>query len=223
MEAGAARPARLIFGICVGLMWAAAVTAQQAVDVPQVPSQFKLDMETAARLRPQLIAQSIAPTAQYATGQRVFDTLVEQARASSTNRFLWELRIVNDDQLNAYASPDGTVYVESGLAHLAGASAGLWAAILSHEIAHILRRDWARRYRYQKYLMNGGAATVVLGDPATPSMTWDSSEKASEDLARFCHQMELDADREGLMMMAHAGYHPDFVPAMHHLLHAQDP
>ena len=38
---------------------------------------------------------------------------------------------------------------------------------------------------------------------------------------RFGRQMELDADREGLMMMAHAGYHPDFVPALHHLLHAR--
>jgi hypothetical protein len=32
--------------------------------------------------------------------------------------------------------------------------------------------------------------------------------------------MELEADREGLMLMARAGYHPDFVPALHHLLHA---
>jgi hypothetical protein len=35
--------------------------------------------------------------------------------------------------------------------------------------------------------------------------------------------MEVDADREGLMLMAKAGYHPDFVPALHHLLHAQAP
>jgi len=33
--------------------------------------------------------------------------------------------------------------------------------------------------------------------------------------------MEIDADREGLLLMAKAGYHPDFVPALHHLLHAR--
>jgi hypothetical protein len=33
--------------------------------------------------------------------------------------------------------------------------------------------------------------------------------------------MELEADREGLMLMARAGYHPDFVSALHHLLHAR--
>jgi hypothetical protein len=34
--------------------------------------------------------------------------------------------------------------------------------------------------------------------------------------------MEVDADDAGLMLMARAGYHPDFVPALHHLLHAQN-
>jgi hypothetical protein len=37
----------------------------------------------------------------------------------------------------------------------------------------------------------------------------------------FSRQMELEADREGLMMMARAGYHPDYVPALHHLLNAR--
>jgi hypothetical protein len=136
-------------------------------------------------------------------------------------RLAWQLRIVDDDQLNAYASPEGTVYVETGLARLAGPSAGLWAAILSHEIAHIARRDWARRYLYQQSLERSEAANIVIGDPGMPSSSWSSSEESSGDLAQFCRHMEIDADREGLMLMARAGYHPDFVPALHHLLHAQ--
>jgi hypothetical protein len=172
-------------------------------------------------LRPHLMAQSVAISGHYGAGGLVFDRLVEQVAASLRGRFAWQLRIVDDDQLNAYSSPDGTVYVESGLARLAGPSTGLWAAILSHEIAHIVRRDWARRYLYQKYLENGGGAGIVLGDPSLPSASWQNSEKASADMGRFGRQMELEADREGLMMMAHAGYHPDFVPALHHLLHAR--
>ncbi len=62
---------------------------------------------------------------------------------------------------------------------------------------------------------------IVLGDPSLPSVSWDTSEKASADMGRFGRQMELEADREGLVTMAHAGYHPDFVPALHHLLHAR--
>jgi hypothetical protein len=188
----------------------------QNLSSPDIPPQFKLDMEMAARLRPQLIAQTNPATGKYQTGDLVLARLVQQL----PGKFTWQVRIINNDQLNAYSSPDGSVYVESGLANLAGPSAGLWAAILSHEIAHIVRRDWARRYLYEKDLERRGG-DIVLGDPGIPSATWDDSEKASADLGRFCRQMELDADREGLMLMAKAGYHPDFVPALHHLLHAR--
>jgi hypothetical protein len=195
--------------------------AQQGPATLEVPDKFNLDRKTAARLRPQLLAQSSAAAGRYAIGRRVFETLVEQVHTPRNVKYAWELRIVNDGQLNAFSSPDGSIYVESGLADLAGESAGLWAAILSHEIAHVVRRDWARRYLYEQSLREGAGAAVMLGDPGLPSAAYTDSTKASEDLARFCRQLELDADLESLMLMARAGYHPDFVPALHHLLHAQ--
>ena len=194
--------------------------AGQVSEIPEVPSQFKLDMQTAAHLRPKLMAESVNAANRYSTGKLVFDRLL-QTQSATIGKFAWQLRIVENGQLNAYSSPDGGIYVESGLARLAGQSSGLWAALLSHEIAHVVRRDWARRYVYEKYLERTGGATIVLGDPGLPSDSWTDSEKASADFGRFCRQLELQADRDGLMMMARAGYHPDFVPALHHLLHAE--
>jgi Peptidase family M48 len=214
------KPRRFVLSAVLSLLGAAFAWGQQSSSGPEIPSNFKLDMETAARLRPQLRLHSEAAAGRNATAALVFDRLVQQT-APKSRAFEWQLRIVDDDQLNAYASPDGTVYVESGLAKLAGPSSGLWAAILSHEIAHILGRDWARRYLYQQALERNSNATIALGDPGMPSSSWSDSEKASGDLAHFCRQMEIDADREGLILMAEAGYHPDFVPALHHLLHAR--
>ena len=218
MQGWGSRRISYLLPICC-CFWIATAWGQVS-GTPDIPSQFKFDMETAARLRPELMEHSIAATGHYATGQLVFERLVAQLQPVAGLKPAWQLRIAEDDGLNAYASPDGTLYVESGLASLAGRSAGLWAAILSHEIAHVTRRDWARRYLYQKQLESGGAA-IVLGDPGQPSSAWTDSDKASGDLGRFCRQMEIDADREGLMLMARAGYHPDFVPALHHLLHAR--
>ena len=220
MGARAAKSVCPLIGICFCSLWSILAVAQQS-STPEVPSQFKLDIETAARLRPQLMAQSFAPSQRYAASALVFDRLVEQVLMSSRSRFAWQLRMVDSNGLNAYSSPDGSVYIEAGLAQLAGGNAGLWAAILSHEIAHIVRRDWARRYLYQKYLENGGGNSFTLGDPILPSSSWTDSEKASADLGRFCREMELEADRAGLVLMARAGYHPDFFPALHHLLHAR--
>jgi len=211
----------LLFTACISLIVCGAAWGQNEAAGPEVPAAFNLDKKAAERLRPQLMQQSIAASGRYATGRTVFDRLVDRTLAASRVDVAWQLRIVEDNEFNAYSSPDGTVYVESGLARLAGSSAGLWAAILSHEIAHVMRRDWARRYLYQKYLENGGGTGLVLGDPRLPGASWSDSEKASADMGRFCRQMEVEADREGLMLMANAGYHPDFVPALHHSLHAQ--
>jgi len=194
--------------------------AQQRIDASQIPPQFNLDLTTAARLRPQLISGSVPADARYKIAVDVFDKLVEQVIPDSNSRTAWQVRIVEDGQYNAYSSPDGLVYVESGLANLAGPSAGLWAALLAHEIAHILHRDWARRYLFQKNLENESGSTIILGDPGGLSATWSDSNEASGELGRFCRQMELEADRESLMLMARAGFHPDFVASLYHLLAA---
>ncbi len=220
MELIASKAYRVGLALVLGLFWVISALGQQ-LDALPVPPNFSLDLQTALRLRPQLMAQSVAPSGRYAIGKLVFERLVHQVQLPRSPKFTWELRIVEDGQLNAYSSPDGTIYVESGLARLTDQSAGLWAAILSHEIAHVVRRDWARRYLYQKSLETSSAPAIVLGDPGLPSVSWADSRKASEELARFCRQLEIDADREGLTLMARAGYHPDFVPALHHLLHAQ--
>ena len=220
MTATGTKRSRFHFSICVCVLWTLPAVGQVA-DIPEVPSQFKLDIETAARLRPELMVQSVAAAGHYATGRLVFERLLPEVQPASRSKVRWQLRIVENEQLNAYSSPDGTVYVETGLAKMAGPSAGLWAAILSHEIAHVVRRDWARRYLYERVLETSGSQNIVLGDSGAPQANWSSSEKASADLGRFCRQMELEADREGLMLMARAGYHPDFVPALHHLLHAR--
>jgi hypothetical protein len=223
VEAGASKLACLLVTSC---LWMTSALGQGFLDTansPDIPPSFKLDMETAARLRPQFLAQSVPAAGRYPSASLVFKRLTEQVSVPAGSHPAWELRIVDDGQLNAFSSPDGTIYVESGLAQLAGASTGLWAAILSHEIAHIARRDWARRYLYQKSLQSSSGADIVLGDPGLPSASWSDSEEASEELARFCRRLEVEADREGLMLMARAGYHPDFVPALHHLLHAQGP
>jgi Peptidase family M48 len=205
--------------VCVYLLCTLSPAAQVS-ETSEVPSQFKLDLQTAAHLRPKLMADSVGAVSRYSTGKLVFDRLLQNLPAEAS-KFAWQIRIVENDQLNAYSSPDGGIYVESGLAKLAGSSAGLWAALLSHEMAHVVRRDWARRYLYEKYLERGGGATIVLGDPGLPGDSWVDSEKASADFGGFCRRLELQADREGLMLMAQAGYHPDFVPALHHLLHAE--
>ncbi|HUO26437.1 MAG TPA: M48 family metallopeptidase [Candidatus Aquilonibacter sp.] len=218
MEVDPHKSASLVLVLVVCCLWTLPVLSQEDPGLTEVPDKFDLDQRTAAKLRPQLFSLSKPASGQYELGRLVFERLLARAEPPKNLKLSWELRIVNDGSLNAFASPDGTIYVDRGLAELAGPGAGLWAALLSHEIAHVVRRDWARRYLYQKSLEN--SATVVLGDPAVPA-DWTDSQTASAALAQFCRQMELDADLAALMLMARAGYHPDFAAALHHLLHVR--
>jgi len=211
----------LIALLCV--FWRNLAPAQQPLPSETVPPSFTADAIFAARVRSLLLPYSEPATGQYAVGQQVMETLLRQLPADRA-KFAWDVRIAKGAG-NVFSSPDGTIFVDEEVARVLGSrlgsSAGLWAAALSHEISHIIRRDWARRYLFQKGLEKAGASQITLGGAGAFSGSWVDSQGASSQLASFCQNMELEADAEGLMLMTRAGFDPDFVPALHHLLEAQ--
>jgi len=213
------KASRLIFVALLCVFLAFLASAQQIFPSEEVPSTFTADARFAAKVRSLLLPYSEPATGQYAVGEQVIETLLRQLPAGRGN-FSWNLRIAKGAG-NVFSSPDGTIFVDEDLARLLGSRAGLWAAALSHEISHIVRRDWARRYLFQKSLAEAGASQITLGDAGVFSGSWVDARGASSQLASFCQTMELEADAEGLMLMTRAGFDPDFVPALHHLIEAQ--
>lgn len=208
----------LLFCVLLSLS-ALNLTAIHAQLLPSidVPTNFTLDREVASRLRPALLRESEEPTGSSAIGIRVLQHLVEQALPKSPS-VAWELRIAKRaGELNAFSSPDGTIYVDRSLAQLLGSQPGLWAAALSHEVAHILHRDWARRYLYERSMRNDNL--LVVGELGTPG-AWVDPATSARLSSTFSRQMEISADTEGLMLMARAGYHPDFMLSLLSLLRA---
>jgi predicted Zn-dependent protease len=147
----------------------------------------------------------------------VLDQLLRQL-PERTPKFSWEVRIAANAG-NIFSSPDGTIYVDDRIARLLGSQSGLWAAALSHEIAHVIHRDWARRYLFQKSLQQSQSSQVLLGAGGFAG-AWLDASSSSRELAEFCRAMELEADATSVWLMARAGFHPDFVPALHHVLQA---
>jgi hypothetical protein len=132
----------------------------------------------------------------------------------------WDLRIAQDAG-NIFSSLDGTIFVDQTLAQFLGSQAGLWAAALSHEITHVVRRDWARRYTLQESVEDDRASQIVLGTVAVSSGAWVDPRGSSAWIASCNRLMELEADAGSLTLMAKAGFHPDFVPPLHQALEAQ--
>lgn len=69
--------------LCICLLCAVSAWSQQAISMPDIPEKFKLDFEIAARLRPELEAQSVPASGRFVTGRLVFERLVAQVPAPS--------------------------------------------------------------------------------------------------------------------------------------------
>ena len=202
--------------LCV--LQAGRARAQRILPPERIPSTFTADAVFAARIRSLVRPYTDPASGQFATGKEVMHKLLKQLPADAAS-FSWDLRIAKDAG-NVFSSPDGTIFVDESLAQMLGPRPGLWAAALSHEISHVVRRDWARRYLFQQALQAAGASQIMLGDGGS-SGSWVDPRAASEEFASFCRATELEADAAGLMLMIRAGFHPDFVPALHHLIEAQ--
>ncbi|KAH9054686.1 peptidase family M48-domain-containing protein [Lactarius vividus] len=85
--------------------------------------------------------------------------------AAQGSRKVWNLLVVNDKKVvNAMAAP-GTVVVFTGILPVAKDEQGL-AAILGHEIGHVVARHSAERYSYSKIFIAMAWLADIIGLPS---------------------------------------------------------
>jgi hypothetical protein len=197
----------------------------ETIDLPQT---FELDFQFAAKQREQLGSQRAVPDdIAGRVGEDVFESLVKTEMISGFRLpYTWTFRPYDSPDVNAFSLPDGEVVAFTGLSRLIGTNRGLWAAVLAHEIAHVARRHAVRKALFHEYveqqvrywqmrarLGERGAGWTALGVRVAGNL---AEKKLSRDL-------EHDADIQGMLLMARAGYHPDNAFAMHHLLRMNTP
>ncbi len=132
-----------------------------------------------------------------------------------------ELILVKNPSMNAFAVPGGVVGVHTGL-FLYAESEHQLASVLSHELAHLSQRHFARGVEKQKEAtiptMAALLASLVLaatagGDAGLAALT-ATQAAALDTRLRFSRQNEQEADRIGMLTMVGAGMDPHAVPEM---------
>jgi len=118
----------------------------------------------------------------------------------------WDFYLIDDYEISASSDGAGRIFVSTGMAAwYLGQSRGIWAAVLGHEIGHALLHHSASWPAFQAEL----AAPV-----APPGGHADRALFGYSSAARFnvgsAQQREYAADYIALMLMAAAGYHPDY-------------
>jgi predicted Zn-dependent protease len=153
--------------------------------------------------------------------ERVFKNIQQAALrsqyAETAKGFEWDFRVIKDDNMrNAFALPGGKVLVYTGIFASAKNEAGL-AAILGHEAIHALARHVA--HRITRDIVAGlpiaGLAAGTKLDPKkfrpeviTPIMGALGIGVLVGIDRPFAREMESEADYQGMLLVAEAGYDP---------------
>ena len=132
----------------------------------------------------------------------VTDRLV---RAGEHPEETYAVTLLDAPVVNAFALPNGHLYVTRGLLALASDTSEV-AAVLAHEIAHVtLRHATARSEMALRSKLVSRVVADVLNDPATGAQMETQSKVT---LARFSRDQELEADAVGVRTLARAGFDP---------------
>ncbi len=133
--------------------------------------------------------------------------------------------VIDQPFVNAYACPSGYIFVTKGLLQLIK-NEGELAAVLAHEIAHIVYQHGMQELKKRKPIIIAEDAFSQL-NAELPQEKDDKFKELEAELDDFAlavyetifsgrlSQYEVEADRFGMIFSARCGYHPGL---MAHLL-----
>ncbi|NOY62112.1 MAG: M48 family metallopeptidase [Gammaproteobacteria bacterium] len=124
----------------------------------------------------------------------------------------WEVQVFDDDAVNAFALPGGKIGVNKGLLKVAR-SADQLAAVLGHEVGHVLARHGNERVSQQFAV--GQAMTLIESWMAANNTAYRQTAMAALGvgakvgvLLPFGRTQESESDEIGQDLMARAGFDP---------------
>ncbi|HET6975135.1 MAG TPA: M48 family metallopeptidase [Pyrinomonadaceae bacterium] len=128
----------------------------------------------------------------------------------------WNFRALRDPQPNAFALPNGSIYVTTGLISLIDNESQL-AAIIAHELTHVMRRHTYlhNRSNRKKFLtMNvmqavGAYAPLSIVGAVITVVTTVAPFIMMATIYGYSRELEREADIKGIDMMVSAEYPPE--------------
>jgi predicted Zn-dependent protease len=132
------------------------------------------------------------------------------------------IKVVDSDEVNAFALPGGFFYVNKGLI-LAADNESELAGVMAHEIAHVAARH-ALENQTKANLMQYGAiaGSIFLG--GIPGLIFQNTAGLGllASFMKFTRNAEAEADRLGVQYLYAAGYDPSGLATMFEKLAAKN-
>lgn len=117
------------------------------------------------------------------------------------------IKVINDDEVNAFALPGGYFYVNSGLILAAENEAEL-AGVMAHEIAHVAARHATRTATKGELWNMMSIPLLFAGGPVGFAVREVASLAVPMSFLKFSRDSEREADLLGLEYSYASGYDP---------------
>lgn len=189
-------------------------SADSAVDAIPKSEQEKVDEETA--MGPLVAGRMLGALGLWNDQQA-------QQRVNTIGRWVamqtprddlpWTFAVLDTDEVNAFAAPGGYVFLTRGL-YLLLQSDDEVAAVLGHEISHVVARDHYNVIHNQAIASVAGGALwskfgAHTGNAFTQQLTdYVAKQGATIFLTKFDKDVEYRSDTASLIYTARAGYNP---------------
>ena len=121
-----------------------------------------------------------------------------------------EIALIDEKSVNAFAAPGGIIGINAGLIFHADTE-GQLASVLSHELAHLSQRHFARQILESSDRSNASmaailASIVVAVTTRSPAAILGGQGLLATQRLRFSRLYETEADREGFVTLENSGY-----------------
>ena len=117
------------------------------------------------------------------------------------------IKVIDSDEINAFALPGGFFYVNSGLILNADEEAEL-AGVMAHETAHVCAHHAVREMTRLNYAQLGTIPLIFIGGWTGYGIYEAASIGVPITFMKFSREFEAQADYLGVQYMYRAGYDP---------------
>jgi predicted Zn-dependent protease len=131
------------------------------------------------------------------------------------------IKVIDSDEINAFALPGGFLYVTSGMILTAADEAEL-AGVMAHEIAHVAARHATRQMTRSNLFSLASIPLIFVGGGIGVAVQELASLGTPLGMTMFSRSFEAEADYLGLEYLYKAGYDPQACISFFERVQAQE-
>ncbi len=134
--------------------------------------------------------------------QRIGEGVAAQSHRSN---LIYRFTVIDSQDVNAFATPGGYIYITRGLLAYLNSEAEL-AAVLGHEIGHVTARHSVRQH--STATATGMLGAILAGASGVQGASELANVAGTAIVRGYGREHELEADRLGAEYLARSGYDP---------------